>query len=187
MRKVVPPPHESLKELLFYKDGALYWTDEALEANKKRKPGPIGCFNKTNGYLFTQYRHPDYDYQRFIYGISSLVYWVVKGEWPPMLDHIDGNRLNNDIDNLRPATFSENMRNRRSSTSSNCPYVGVHRRKRGYRLTISIEGKQYTKDGYKTAEAAALARDVLANLFYGDFASYNFLDKPGLVVGGITI
>ncbi|EJH4367117.1 HNH endonuclease [Salmonella enterica subsp. enterica serovar Bareilly] len=181
-----PAPPEILKELMFYEDGNLYWTPEAREANKQRKPGPIGYVNK-NGYREMCFRDREVKGKQDHYMIHRLIYWWHTGEWPEMVDHADGNKLNNYPDNLRAATRSQNKRNSVSAHSSTTPYIGVHRAHRNYRITISIEGKQYTKGGYATAEAAALARDMLANLFYGDFASYSFLDKPGLVVGGITI
>lgn len=49
----------------------------------------------------------------------------------PQIDHIDGNPLNNNVDNLRWVTASENQRNPISSERKRKSLLGVFRPKRG--------------------------------------------------------
>ncbi len=42
------------------------------------------------------------------------------------IDHIDNNRLNNNVSNLRWVTFQENSMNQKLSTNNTSNYKGVH-------------------------------------------------------------
>ena len=47
------------------------------------------------------------------YPVHRIMYYMMTGEWPPEIDHIDNDPSNNKFENLRPATNKENIRNRR--------------------------------------------------------------------------
>ena len=89
-----------LRELVVLVDGDLRW--RKLERN--RRPGPIGT-TSAKGYRVAKV-------DRRSYGVHRLVWLYHHGAWPDgELDHIDADKLNNDISNLRIATRSENMQN----------------------------------------------------------------------------
>ena len=57
----------------------------------------------------------------------SLAWLYVHGEWPENeIDHIDGNGLNNRIDNLREVTTGENKRNKRLQKNNTSKCVGIY-------------------------------------------------------------
>ena len=58
-----------------------------------------------------------------------LAWLIVTGEWPRHeIDHIDGNRSNNKLSNLRDVTTSMNQQNQRRAQSTNVSgLLGVHR------------------------------------------------------------
>lgn len=103
-------------------------------------------------------------YQRIrIFGTEHLAHrlaWCyVHGEWPErLIDHIDGNRQNNAIGNLRLATFSENIQNQKKATARNrCGLLGVSlERQTGlFKASINIGGRSSKTLGrFKTAEEA---------------------------------
>jgi len=89
-----------------------------------------------------------------------LAWFYVYGAWPMKdIDHIDGNKLNNSIANLREATRSQNRQNLKSALAkkSNLP-LGVRRGKRikrdVYLAIISIDGQRRYIGTYSTANEA---------------------------------
>lgn len=93
-----------------------------------------------------------------------------------MVDHRNGNGLDNRRSNLRPATVSQNAMNRRKRVDNTSGYKGVSFRKetKVWRAYVSVLGKRVWLGQYPTATEAAAAYDVAAKLHYGEFARLNF-------------
>lgn len=83
------------------------------------------------------------------------------------VDHIDHNRLNNKLNNLRAVSQSGNMRNsgRRSDSSTGVTGVVYHKQARKYMASIFIDGKRIYLGLFKTLGEAATARQD-ANMKY---------------------
>lgn len=65
------------------------------------------------------------------------------GSWPTSyIDHIDGDRTNNKISNLREASDSINQQNKLIGTSS-AGHIGVSFNRDNYRARISCSGRHY--------------------------------------------
>lgn len=92
----------------------------------------------------------------------------------PKPDHIDGDGLNNQRSNLRPATASQNMANRRPWGRS--PYKGVswNCRRLMWQATIDYEHKRRFLGYHASQEEAARAYDIAAIEIHGEFARLNF-------------
>lgn len=82
----------------------------------------------------------------------QVVFYLVHGYVPAEIDHIDGNKSNNQPSNLRAATRSENQQNRRS-TKGYCWATGAKK----YFASIEVDGKTINLGMYNTAEAARAA------------------------------
>lgn len=96
----------------------------------------------------------------------------------PLTDHINGNGLDNRRANLREATHTENMRNRRRPRTNTSGYKGVSYVKSNGKWGASIQDRHI---GYfRTPEVAALAYDLAAHELYGEFARPNFPDLAGV-------
>lgn len=90
------------------------------------------------------------------------------------VDHKNGNGLDNRRENIRIATQSQNMANRRSQANSQSPYKGVRKVKLRWRAYIKPNEKPIHLGYFDTAEEAARAYDWAAKRIYGDFALLNF-------------
>lgn len=108
--------------------------------------------------------HPDggihISVDKHIYKAHRLAWFYVHGEWPAHeIDHIDGNRANNAIANLRLATHAENKQNLGVYTSNKSGYPGVSWNKANKKWMAKITSN-YTQTylgSYGTKEEAWLA------------------------------
>lgn len=99
------------------------------------------------------------------------------------VDHIDGNPLNNQRENLRICSFYENTRNTTKKGKLNTSkYKGVYLDNRKEPLVkrwvaqIKVDYKTYKLGRFLTEIEAAKAYDEAAKELWSDFASLNFKD-----------
>ena len=116
------------------------------------------------------------DGKRKLFRLHQIVWFIHHNNIPKMLDHIDGDRLNNRIENLRLATHQQNNRNRSSNRNSSSKYLGVswnnYRKKWEARIRINRKSKCL---GYFDDEIeAAKVYDAAARHHHGEFANPNF-------------
>ena len=87
------------------------------------------------------------------------------------IDHIDGNTINNKIENLRPATQAQNTRNNTGWAKKKEP-LGVHKRPHGkFVAYIRVNGTHKHLGTYFTEAEATAARIAAERLCYGSFSS----------------
>lgn len=97
-----------------------------------------------------------------------------------IVDHRDGNGLNNCRSNLRPANSLQNGRNKKPGSHNRSGCRGVSPDRGHWRASLSIGGTAVHVGTFDTAEEAARAYDASARLHYGEFARPNFpeVDDP---------
>lgn len=95
-----------------------------------------------------------------------------------VVDHIDGNGLNNCRENLRICTANENKRNLRSHINSKSKYLGVtyNEDRNNWSAQLTSGGIQRLSMRFDTEELAAKAYDIAALEYHGEFANLNFKD-----------
>jgi len=101
---------------------------------------------------------------------------ILKAPKGMVVDHIDGNGLNNRKSNLRLCTASQNARNRRPNRVSSSKYKGVslHKRDKKWDVQIICNGKRTRIGRFDNEIEAALAYDRKAEELFGEFAYLNF-------------
>ena len=106
---------------------------------------------------------------RFVY-LHRVIMAPPKGF---LVDHRDGDGLNNRRENLRVCTVAENNRNRRRMQRTNTSgvrgaYWSAERAR--WEATISVNDRTVHLGRFRTKEEAHAAYAVAAIRFYGDFA-----------------
>lgn len=93
-----------------------------------------------------------------------------------LLDHRNGNKLDNRRENLREATNQQNVWNSKARPGSSS-FKGVSRTDGRWGAKIKRDGKSKSLGSYATEEEAALAYDRAAEELFGEFARLNFPDR----------
>jgi hypothetical protein len=88
-----------------------------------------------------------------------------------MIDHIDNDRTNNNVNNLRWASNSENQHNKKISKNNTTGFKGVTfcKKLNKYKAQIMIGGKYKYIGSFDKLEDAAKARQLKASELFGEF------------------
>lgn len=94
-----------------------------------------------------------------------------------VVDHADGEGLNNRRSNLRVCSHVQNMQNRKAAAGAACRFKGVtvakDYRAKPYRAEIEAFGERMFLGSFLTDVEAAKAYDRAARIFHGKFARTN--------------
>lgn len=92
-----------------------------------------------------------------------------------VIDHINGNTLDNRLTNLRECTQSDNAKNQKLNIRNKTGYKGVYfdKRYKKYIASVNSNYKKIHAGVYLTAEEAAKAYNKLALELHGEFARLN--------------
>lgn len=158
------PSTDYISECLRYdpEDGLLYWKKRPLDHfvnesyqsrwNKRYAGERAGKF-LMNGYLKLAIDNKKYYAHRIV--------WVLnKKEWPQYIDHINGNRSDNRIENLRNVSRSQNQRNLKLSVRNTTGFIGVTKDARNghYIAQVKIGEKHIHLGSFKNLSDAVEAR-----------------------------
>lgn len=107
-----------------------------------------------------------------IQGMQFGMHELVLGE--KYVDHINRNGLDNRRENLRFCTNSQNQMNKgKQSGSYYSRYKGVTRHRSGWMVRIQVNGKRIQVGYFKVEEDAAVAYNMAALKYHGEFARLN--------------
>ena len=161
-----------LKKLLHYdpKSGLFTWKFRHPSQFKKefisktwnaRFSGrPAGHSHHKHGYLIIHL-------EKRLYRAHRLAWLYVHGGMPEFIDHIDGDKLNNAISNLRSVTLSENQQNRRIGKNTKNGIFGVRfdSRHNRYYSRITVNGREIYLGCFSDLFSACCARKSAENRF----------------------
>lgn len=101
---------------------------------------------------------------------------IESGEEEPtkLVDHIDRNPLNNCRENLRWSTRQQNSTNSKKRKNGRSKYKGVSYTIHNWRASININGKNIYIGYFSSEEDAAIAYDIFAKKYFGEYAYINF-------------
>jgi hypothetical protein len=161
------PTQEEFAKWLRYdpETGHLIWRACQVQSNR------LGT--RAGGIVSGGYR------QVYLFGkkwLEHRVAWLLYyGCWPPeTIDHINGDKADNRLCNLRLASSAENNRNVQAQRARSSSFKGVWRNKKKWVSYITIDGRRLKVGSFDSAEAAAIAYDARAIEHFGRFAFLNF-------------
>lgn len=156
-------------EYFEYRDGELFWL---VNTGKRRLIG-LSAGVLTRGYIQIKCQGK----QAFAH---RVIWEMFHGCIPPgvFIDHIDHNRSNNKIDNLRLVTKQQNNMNRSINKENPYGYKGVYWRpdKGRFKAAIRHNSKDNFLGYYDTKEEAAAAYNTAAIEKFGQYAVLNVLE-----------
>lgn len=153
------PNQKTIKELFYYKNGELYW-----KINNK-----IAGYISNNDRRIIMIKYKNY--------VSHRLIWVYfNGDIPAgmQIDHLDHNKKNNRIENLRLVSFCENCKNLplRKDNKSGCVGVKWEKRyKKRWVAEITVNKKNIYLGSFINKQDAINARKA-AEIKYGFHANH---------------
>ena len=156
-------PQAHLLRIFSVTDGVLYWNMNR-DSLAIHKGDPVATKLDPDGYVTVRV------FDRRVM-VHRLIYKMSTGDEPEQVDHIDQQKQNNRISNLRAATHAENQANRAGWSTG---FKGVYASGQKFRAMISIDKKPTHIGTYDTEQLAARAYDREARKLFGEFAHTNF-------------
>lgn len=152
---------DEIKSLFDYKNGKLVWK---IKPNRNIRIGDAAGSIDSHGYLQTKHNGIVYLNHRLI--------WLMHYGWlPKLIDHVNGNKTDNRIENLRQATPQQNQHNAKRRVDNKSGVKGVIWRKdsRKWRADIQVNGKRRSLGCFDSIENAKefimLTREMLHENF----------------------
>lgn len=158
---------QEIHKLFDYKDGNLIWK---IARNSRAKVG--GVAGKTphhSGYKVVTVDNHQYSQHRLVW-----IYHNGKIENNIEIDHINGIKNDNRIENLRIATRNQNIQNqsKRKHNTSGFKGINFHKASNKWAASIGYNKKRIHLGLRDTAEEASLLYQHAANKLHKQFAKY---------------
>lgn len=155
------------KWLFSYADGQLFWLNPN-KPNRVKTGDRAGCISSTTGY-----RHLTVDCERFME--HQVVFLWHHGWIPEEVDHINGVRDDNRIENLRPATKQTNKYNakKRRDNPSGVRNVGFDSQRKKWRVSVRANGVVRYAGRFDDLELAELVAIEARDKYHREFARHD--------------
>jgi len=143
-------------ELFYYQNGKLY---------SKKNNKEMGCYA-------SRYARIGIDNKN--YKLHRIIFLYHNGYMPKMIDHINGNRFDNRIENLREVTNVQNRYNSRLYSTSKSGVKNVYWQKNvgKWNVTMTINGKRKNFGYYTDLEEANQVAINIRNKYLKEFANH---------------
>ena len=151
----------------YHPDGYLVWK---IKGNNRVHVGKIAGNVDNRGYIIVTL-------DKRIYRAHRIIFLYHHGYMPKEVDHIDTIRSNNKIENLRPATSSQNSQNNSKRSDNTSGYKGVswNKKRKSWKVQIQKNYVNMIVGHFEDLIMAAEAYDKKAKELFGEFARTNFL------------
>ena len=145
------PTQQELLSLFDYRDGVLYWKITGPKRSKTKRAGYLDPFS-------------GYDYVRVnkkLRRVHRLIWCMFYGYEPSEIDHINRNRADNRIENLREVSRSENCYNHplRKDSTSGVRGVSWNKIKNKWRVYINVKKQRLELGHFNDFDLACLVAE----------------------------
>jgi len=164
----VADDYQRFSEFLRYdpSTGFLFWIKSP---SHNVKAGDMANSVDVKGYGRVMLKKKAYKAHR----VAWLLYY---GDWPSgMLDHSNGNSLDNRIENLREVDWNQNACNRGKILGKTSVYKGVCKSGKNWLSLICKDGDQRKIGKFTCDKEAALAYNMWAEKLFGPYARFNLV------------
>lgn len=157
------PSAEELHRLFEYRDGRLY---RRVSTSRRVKIGQVAGGITPEGYTTVRVAGMKYMTHRLIWKMH------ISTDPPSFIDHINRDRADNRIENLRLATHAQNTRNSRQRADITTRLKGVTPRNNKFLAQIQHNKKKLHLGYFNTPEEAHEAYKQAALKHHGEFANF---------------
>ena len=158
--------HQQVRELFdYHPDGYLVWKIKpAIRTSIGDKAGSLN----SQGYIQISYKAKKHKAHRLILMWHGI-------ELGAEVYHIDGNKQNNKIENLRSVTKNQNQWNSKTRKDNRSGIKGVrwHKRDCKWTVTLRVNNKAHHFGYYDDLELAELVAHEARDLYHGKYARNN--------------
>lgn len=163
--------HHLVRELFLYDNGTLFW-------NKKVSDKIVigqRAGNYSGKYITIKYKGKTYQAHRLVW----MYFYKTK---PETIDHINNNFKDNRIENLRPASYSQNLQNTRKLTPGHSKFKGVtwDKRREKWIARIKVGNKRLYLGQFDVEKQASEVYNRAARIYFGEFAVLNKIGEDNV-------
>jgi len=154
---------ELVKKHIRYEDGKLYWIDFSIRPTAKKDPIGYKC---KSGYVLMKF-------MKKTTTVHRIVFLYHHGYLPKCIDHINGDKSDNRIENLRDATHCQNMMNigKRSLNRSGYKGVSFHKKSNKWIAQIKQNKKHFYLGLFENPKEAYEAYCSKASELHGKYVN----------------
>lgn len=150
---------KAFEERFYYKDGKLFFTESCKKPHTEIR-------SMSRGYLTCSVCDINFFAHR-------VIYLMLKGEYPELIDHIDRNPLNNRIENLRSVDKRVNSINRfpPSNNASGIRGVSWSKSSQKWSAQIKVDQRKIHLGVFSDINDAKIARDTAEIKYWGEITN----------------
>ena len=163
------PPWEVVNHFIRYEPetGLMYWK---INVSRYMKAGKLLGYVDKAGYRKVKFLGTNYAQHRLA--------WFLHYKTDPklmLIDHIDGNKSNNKITNLRLVNHSQNRVNTGIRSNNKTGVVGVSfcKKSNRYRARVDLNGERIYQKYFDSFQAASDARNAVASEVFGEYMPFD--------------
>jgi len=157
------PDIDEIKKHFQYKDGNLYWK---TTNSPRAVVGSLAGHLSLSGYI-------DIGFNNKLIRAHRLIFAMHHGFYPKQVDHINGNRSDNRIENLRAADFQTNAFNSGcKGAASGVKNVYWRESRKHWFVKLCLRDRQVGFGSFKDLELAELVAIEARNLHHKEFANH---------------